>query len=320
MRLWLNRVGDETLLRITLGVMMAGLFLAYFAENIFIVVPPGYAAVRWSRFFGGTVTEQVYPEGMHIFLPWDRATLYDVRAQHLSRQIESLTHDGLHIALTLDVRFHPIIDQLGQLQRNLGPEYLDTLIAPMAASFARQQIARFTAEEVYATQRTYIERIILDFMRLNRTIVVREGVSGVPFINYDAVFINKIVLPVTLQAAIESKVAQLEATKEWVYRVERERLESQRRLVQAEGTRDVLATLGEKLSETFVRLRYVEMLETISGSPASKLIVTAPGGIGPAIVTGTEGNAPPIVATPPAGATLPRLPDMPSFGAPAVPR
>jgi regulator of protease activity HflC (stomatin/prohibitin superfamily) len=209
------------------------------------------------------------------------------------------------VVIALDLRFHPNIDQLGFLQRNFASDYAQTIIAPAVSAATRERVAHLTMEEVYSTKRSYVEQTVLDDMQRNRTVLIRPGVAGIPFVTYDAVFLNEVELPQTVQQAIESKIAQQQATLEWTARVERERLESQRRQIEAQGTKAVLAIIGPDLTETFVRLRYVEMLERLAASPASKLIVTAPGAPAPRIVIGTEnagakGGAAVEVPAPPA--------------------
>jgi prohibitin 2 len=316
------KFSDDALLRFTLAVLIFAAVVAYFADNIFVSVPAGHVGVLWSRFMGGTQTDRIYKEGMHIFLPWDKLTLYDVRAQDLSQTIDSLTLDGLQISLTLDVRYHLIIDEVGELQRNVGADYENTILKPTVAGFARGQVARYTAEEVYSTQRSYIERVILDFMRLNRTLMVREGVTGTSFLNYDAVFINQVTLPATVQRAIESKVAQFEALREWKFRVQREQIESDRRLIEARASRDVLDTLGSRLTETFVHLRYLDVLNQLATSPNAKVVIAAPGGsTNPPVVLGVDGTRPAgppsSAAESPAPSSLSPLPLSPISPSPA---
>lgn len=319
MRRLFKRISAEARLKITLCVLFVALVVGYLAPNIFISVPAGHVGVLWSRLFGGTITTKVYNEGLHAFLPWDHVTLYDVREQRLSQQFDSVTSDGVHVMITMDVRYHLIINQLGVLQRNLGSDYVNTLIAPNVSAFLRQQVARYTTEEVYSTQRSYIERVVLDYMRLNRSVILRASTEGLQFANYDSVFINGVVLPPAMQAAIALKMAQREAVHEWSYRVQREQLESQRREIEAEGTRKVLAILGEKLSDTFVRLRYVEMLGTLAQGNGTKLIITAPGGVGPGLVVGAD--TPITASSPPSGGprqigpslTLPIPPEIPTI-------
>ncbi len=319
-------LSDEALLRLTLAALIVGGLIAYFAENIFIAVPAGHVGVLWSRFFGGTVTNHVYGEGMHLFFPWDRVRFYDVRAKNFSQTVESITRDGLEISLTLEVRYHLIIDQVGLLQQAVGDDYEQSLLKPTAVAFARGQIARYTAEEVYLTQRSYLERVVLDFLRLNRTLIVRSGLNGVSFLNYDAVFLNKIELPAIVRNAIEHKVAQLQALQEWGYRVQREQLESDRRLIEARTSRTVLDLLGNRLTDTFVRLRYVEVLERLSAFPNTKVIITGPGNGGVPVIVGTDGAPAPAFAQPGAADTgtaasppsLLRQAPVPPVGAPAT--
>ena len=42
-------------------------FLVLFADRIFISVSAGHAGVLWKRFAGGTVTEETFAEGFHVY-------------------------------------------------------------------------------------------------------------------------------------------------------------------------------------------------------------------------------------------------------------
>ena len=56
--------------------------IAFFAKSIFYTIHSGKAGVLYLRFGGGTVTERVYGEGMHIIFPWDKMTIYNIRTNY----------------------------------------------------------------------------------------------------------------------------------------------------------------------------------------------------------------------------------------------
>ena len=70
--------------------------LAFFAiaPSAIIAVPAGHVGVLWLRFFGGTVTDYVLGEGMHIVLPWNVLTLYDVRLRNETHRYEAVSANG----------------------------------------------------------------------------------------------------------------------------------------------------------------------------------------------------------------------------------
>lgn len=68
---------DRYSIRIVIAVLIILFFVAYFWQGIFYTIDTGQAGVRWSRFFGGTVLDKVYPEGMRAIFPWDKMYIYN---------------------------------------------------------------------------------------------------------------------------------------------------------------------------------------------------------------------------------------------------
>src|SRR4051812_27638165 len=64
------------------------------APSSIIAVPAGHVGVLWLRFFGGTVTDYVLGEGMHIVFPWNVLTLYDVRLRNDTHRYEAVSANG----------------------------------------------------------------------------------------------------------------------------------------------------------------------------------------------------------------------------------
>jgi regulator of protease activity HflC (stomatin/prohibitin superfamily) len=289
-RRWFGRIGDEALMRIVLCILVLALMVIYFAPNIIISIPAGYVGVLWSRFGGGTVTDRVYEEGIHLIFPWDKMVPYDARAQHVKRTYDAITLDGLGIKMTVDVRYHIKRDEAGFLHKYVGEKYVDVVIDPRIGAFVRAELARYTAEEIYSRNRRYIEHAILEQARTNRLNVVSFKKAHVHPIAYDDVLIHAIELPEKVRAAIESKVVQFEAQREWEYRVEREKLESQRRVIEANATKTVLDTLGDKLTDRYLQLRGIDAMVQLATSPNAKVVVMGPGAPALPLVMGGAGT------------------------------
>lgn len=283
---------DEILLRVVLLFLMFMMLLAYYAGNIIQNVPAGHAGVLWSRFFGGTVTERTFGEGIHLIFPWDKMYVYDVRTQHLTDSFEAVTLDGLSITLTLDVRYHVLPERAGLLHKYVGEEYRDKLIAPLVGAFSRTQVSRFAAEEVYSTQRLFIESEILRQVRRRRGIEIAGLPDELVFLHYDTVLLHGVALPPRFREAIESKVTQQQVQQEWRFRVEREQLEADRRVIEARATRDILAFFPGAAGETYLRLKAIEAMHSLAASHNAKIVVTGPNAPPVPIVVGADGQPP----------------------------
>ena len=65
-------------------------------------------------------------------------------------------------------------------------------------------------------------------------------------------------LPATVNAAINRKIEQYYLVQEYGFRVEREKKESERKQIEANGIRDFQQTVTQGISDSYVRWRGIE--------------------------------------------------------------
>jgi prohibitin 1 len=90
----------------------------------------------------------------------------------------------------------------------------------------------------------------------------------------EAVLMKAIALPAGLAKAIESKLAAEQDAERMQFFIQREKLEADRRRIEAEGLRDAQKIVAEGLTEPVLRLRSIEALKALSLSPNTKVIIT----------------------------------------------
>jgi hypothetical protein len=112
-------------------------------------------------------------------------------------------------------------------------------------------------------------------------------------------------LPPPVVAAINRKIEQLYISQEYVYRVERERKESERKQIEAVGIRDFQQTVSQGISDSYLRWRGIEATLQLAQSSNSKVVVIGSGRDGVPIILGNvDTPAAPAPIPPPAeGAT-----------------
>src|ERR671934_166796 len=113
------------------------------------------------------------------------------------------------------------------------------------------------------------------------------------FILYD-VLVTGIELPAAIVAAINRKTEQYYIAEEYKFRVEREKRESERKKIEAEGIRDFQQTVSQGISESYLRWRGIEATLQLSQSTNSKVVIIGGGKDGlPVILGGADLPAPP---------------------------
>ena len=145
---------------IVISILFVVFMVAFLSPRIFITIPAGYEGVLYRRVFGGTDVDRVYKEGLRLFLPWDTVTLYNLREQVLTLDLNALLEDGLSVGVTVTVRFQPKSRLLGTLHKEHGPDYIKTFLTPELESVARHVLGGSKPVELYSTGRNQIEKDI----------------------------------------------------------------------------------------------------------------------------------------------------------------
>ncbi len=230
-------------------------------------MPTGHVGILWKRFRGGTQVDPraLKDEGLRVLLPWDKLFLYDLRLQTTTDTYNAISKDGVNLAATINIRFRLKHDAVPQLHQSIGPDYISRMLRPEIGNRAREIIAEYTAEEVYSTKRQEIQKRIRTHTEamLGQSMIQRteqESEYGEHYrvsldemlILYDTLLLG-LELPQSVVAAINRKVEQYYLVQEYGFRVERERKESERKQIEANGIRDFQQTVTQGISDSLCR-------------------------------------------------------------------
>jgi regulator of protease activity HflC (stomatin/prohibitin superfamily) len=341
-----RRFVERRLPTIVIYLMIATLVAVVLYPHVVVTVPAGHVGVLWKRFGGGTVIDprRLKDEGLHFILPWDEVFLYDLRVQSLTETYNAISSDGVSLTATLNIRYRLKHDSIPTLHQVVGPNYIK-LLGPSIASHLREIIAQYTAEQVYSTARQQIQDKIREATveRLGEKMMEGEGDSSYSVTMRDTItlydtLLYGIELPLAIVTAINRKAEQYYISEEYKFRVEREKRESERKKIEAEGIRDFQQTVSQGISESYLRWRGIEATLQLSQSNNAKVVVIGGGKDGlpiilgnvdapapPARSPGTENDskegppaaapAVPLERTPAAGLTAPA--EQPASGTPA---
>ncbi len=308
-----RRFVDRHLPSVVIYLMVATLVAVVLYPHMVVTVPSGEIGVLWKRFGGGTVLDprKLKSEGFNLILPWNRVFLYDLRLQSFTEPYNAISSDGVSLTATVIVRFRLQRDAVPVLHQAIGPNYKQVLVQPGIGSLTRQVIAEYTAEQAYSTARQEIQDKIRNLVeeRLSEKMMEHAGEEegeesyrvsmSTIFILYD-VLVTGIELPAAIVAAINRKTEQYYIAEEYKFRVEREKRESERKKIEAEGIRDFQQIVSQGISESYLRWRGIEATLQLSQSTNAKTVIIGNAKDGLPIILG-NGGAP----APPAGSTTP---------------
>jgi regulator of protease activity HflC (stomatin/prohibitin superfamily) len=261
------------------GILAFLLFILFvmLTNTTFITIDPGHKGVLFKRFAGGLKVEKIYNQGFHIVAPWNKMFVYDVRTQEHFEGMEVLSKNGLNIKIDLTIRFQPEAQKIGYLHDEIGVDYLSRIIQPEIRSATREVIGKYLPEELYSSKREAIQDEI--YQRTSESVARKH-------IFLDAVLIRSVILPESLQAAIERKLKEEQTMLEYDYRLEKERKEKERMIIEANAKSESNLILNASLTEKILRDKGIEATLELAKSPNSKVVIVGSGEDGLPLILG----------------------------------
>jgi prohibitin 1 len=251
----------------TMGIIIAvtlAVLVIIILFNITKSIPAGQSGVLFRPFSGGVVRDQVYGEGFHLILPWNKITTYDVRQQEKSEKMTILSSNGLEIQTDVSVWYRPSVQKLGFLHAEIGQDYDQKVVIPSVRSATRIVFGRYTPEEIYSTKRESIQKEIGHEIKM---------MLDKKFVELDQVLIRDVNLPLTIKTAIESKLKQEQESLEYEFRLTKASKEAQRQRIEAEGKAEANRIISASLTDKILEEKGIDATLKVAESPNSKVVI-----------------------------------------------
>ena len=246
------------------------------SNTTFLTIQPCKKGVEFKRFGGGLDKDNIYDQGFHIIMPWNKVFIYDVRTNEGFETMDVLSKNGLNISVELSYRYSPMPDKIGYLHDEIGTEYVKRILMPEIRSATREVIGQYLPEELYSTKREAIQDEIFQ--------QTADGI-GPKHLIIDAVLIRSVKLPAKLEEAIEQKLKEEQLSLQYEYKLDRERQEAERRIIEAQAKADANRILNASLTDKILKDKGIEATLELAKSPNTKTV----------IIGGAEGGLPLIL-------------------------
>src|ERR1700716_2951241 len=300
-----RRFIDRHLPSFVIYLMVLTLVGVVLFPHVAVTVPSGHVGVLWKRFGGGTVLDprRHKDEGLHLVWELNEVFLYDLRLQSITDTYNAISSDGVSLSATMIIRYRLQRDAVPVIHQVIGRDNLQLLARPGIGSLTREVMAQYTAEQVYSTARQEIQDKIRSLAedRLSEKMMEREG--DAPYrvslrdtvILYDTL-VHGIELPPLVVNAINRKTEQYYISEEYKFRVEREKRESERKKIEAEGIREFQQIVSQGISDSYLRWRGIEATLQLSQSTNSKVVIIGSAKDGLPLILGNM-DTPPAQST-----------------------
>lgn len=226
------------------------------------IVRPGEVAVKQRL---GKITKKTVEEGPVFFNPFiTKVIKTSVRTENLEVRLSLPSKEGLNVAAEISILYHIEKTKVPELIETLGSDY-ETIIRSVFRSSSADVCAQFEAKDMHSGNRGVIEEQIREKM---------QGTLAEKGIIIESVLMKSISLPDGLYSSIEDRLQAEQDALRMQYIIEQEKLEAQRKIIEAEGNRDAQIILSEGLTEEILKLKGIEAFLELAQSTGAKIIVT----------------------------------------------
>ncbi|MEM8638474.1 MAG: prohibitin family protein [Cyanobacteria bacterium P01_G01_bin.54] len=215
----------------------------------------------------GTVAKEPLPPGMHWVNPWGNVEIYSTQIQDIKETIEATSKEGLGFNVDVSLQYHIAPDYATEVYKTIGKDEQEIVISRFR-SIVRMITARYPAEAIYSEKRQELSEQL--------QIELKQSLEPLGFV-LDGVFIREVMLPPSLQQAIQEKINEEQAGKQMAFKLEQERQEAERKRIEAQGKADAREILAQKTTPEILQIRSLEILEKLVESGDNKVIILGSG-------------------------------------------
>lgn len=166
----------------------------------------------------GKVEDYTFDAGMHFKAPWHSVVEMDNRVQKTTIELPCFSSDIQEVTTVYTVNYQISKSNAQNLYRDVGVNYLETVVNPTTQETVKTIIARYTAEDLIgkrAEVATEIEALLRENLAKYNIDVSSTAIENMDFTNSftNAVEAKAVAAQQKLQAQIEQERLTMEATQ-----------------------------------------------------------------------------------------------------------
>ncbi|MGE5106145.1 MAG: prohibitin family protein [Sphingobacteriales bacterium] len=274
------RSSSQNISRFSRGIIYGGLLLMLLgvATSCFVQIDAGHVGVK--KLFGKVQPEPL-ESGLHFVNPLYEIEKLDVKTQNYTMSgvhdegaksgddaIKVLTADGLEVTIDLTVLFRVNVTEAPRLIREIGVDYQEKIVRPIARTKIRDNAVYYDAIALYSTKRDEFQ---------NRIFKGIEDEFKKRGLSLENLLVRNITLPASVKAVIEQKINAEQDAQKMQFVLQKEKLEADRKRVEAQGIADYQKIISESLTDKQLQYEQIKAMKELAASQNSKIVVMGKG-------------------------------------------
>jgi regulator of protease activity HflC (stomatin/prohibitin superfamily) len=226
------------------------------------VIRPGEVGVKQKL---GKLSEKTHVQGAVWFNPFTTKVIKtNIQINNIELSLSLPSKEGLSVVAQISILFKIDESNVPKVIRNIGLNY-ENIISNVFRSASADVCSKYFAKDMHSGMRADIENAIKKKMEET---LVEQGIL------IQAVLMKSIQLPEGLSKSIEQKLQAEQDAMRMEFILQQEKLEAQRKIIEATGTKDAQKILSEGLTDQIIKMRSIDAFVELSKSANSKIIIT----------------------------------------------
>jgi prohibitin 1 len=226
------------------------------------VIRPGEVGLKQKL---GSLSEDVRTSGTILYNPFTTKVIKtSIQTSNLELSLNLPSKEGLSINSQISILYRLNEKKVPQVIKNIGLNY-KSIISNVFRSASADVCSKFFAKDMHSGMRANIE---MDIKNKMAETLNDEGIL------IESVLMKSIQLPEGLSSSIERKLQAEQDAMRMEFVLQEQKLEAERIIIEAKGTRDAQKILAEGLTPEIIKIRSIEAFNQLSKSPNAKVIIT----------------------------------------------
>lgn len=226
------------------------------------VIRPGEVGVKQRL---GKLSDKTHIQGAVWFNPFTTKVIKtNIQINDIELSLSLPSKEGLSVVAQISILYRIDEKSVPHVIRTIGLGY-ETIISNVFRSASADVCSKYFAKDMHSGMRAEIEQAIK--IKMDETLL-EQGIL------VSAVLMKSIQLPAGLANSIEQKLQAEQDAMRMVFILQQEKLEAERKIIEASGTKDAQKILSEGLTDNIIKLRSIEAFIELSKSVNSKIIIT----------------------------------------------
>ena len=233
-----------------------------FALGSCAVIKPGEVGVKQKL---GKLDKDYKTQGVIWYNPFiAEVVVTNIQIRDVELTLSLPSKEGLSVQSQISILYRIEEQSVPKVIQNIGTG-VENIVSNVFRSAAADICAQYFAKDMHSGMRAEIEASILT--KMSETL----GEQGIVI---EAVLMKSIQLPAGLASSIEQKLQAEQNSMRMEFILKQEKLEAERKIIEATGTKDAQMILSEGLTEEIIRIRSIEAFLELAKSANAKVIIT----------------------------------------------